>query len=254
MASIAAMADTAIPILVVEDEAAIRRGLLDCLSFHGYAPTGVEDGPRGLEEALSGRYRLVLLDVMLPGLDGFSICRRLRAYSATVGILLLTAKGSEADVLQGFQLGADDYVCKPFSVAQLMMRVQALLRRQEAHSVPVAAGEVQLGAVVVSSERLEASESGRMVPLTRRDCEILHLLASRSGRIVHRQELLKEVWGYACPDQVQTRAVDMHLVTLRRKLARLPSGDGLIETVRGEGFRMSARSASAAARTGVGPS
>ncbi len=126
------MASAKLPILVVEDEAAIRTGLCDVLAFHGYAPTGVESGEDGLAHALSGRYALVLLDVMLPGMSGFDVCRELRAQRPEQAILMLTARGAEEDVLEGFRCGADDYVTKPFSVSELVARVEALLRRSGA--------------------------------------------------------------------------------------------------------------------------
>jgi DNA-binding response OmpR family regulator len=195
-------------ILVVEDEPAIRTGICDVLAFKGFAPTGVEDGKAGLREALDGDYAVLVLDVMLPGMDGFSICRAVREARPHQAILMLTAKGAEDDVLQGFSCGADDYVTKPFSVAQLMARIQALVRR--------------------------AAPEPEAVSL--RDIEVISFLARTPGRVVSRADLLREVWGYSRPDAIETRCVDMHIAKLRKKLR--PLGAEPIDTVRGAGYRL----------------
>jgi two-component system response regulator RegX3 len=226
-------------ILVVEDERAIRVGLCDVLAYRGYAPTGVEDGESGLREALSGRYALVLLDVMLPGVDGFTICRRTREALPRQAILLLTARGSEDDILEGFRAGCDDYVAKPFSLAQLLARVDALLRRAE--SAPIRS--FSLGDVEVDGDALRARRAGASVELSRRDVEVLHCFSQAPGRVVSREDLLRQVWGYQRVEAVETRAVDMHLVKLRRKLEPLVGEEVLIETVRGAGYRVAVRPA-----------
>ena len=219
-------------ILVVEDEAPIRRGLCDVLAYHGHAPTPVATGTEGLQEALSGAYDLLILDVMLPGVDGLTICERAREAHPAQAILMLTARGGEGDVLEGFRRGADDYVAKPFSVAQVVARVTALLRRsgiQERFSV---------GGVPVDTERLTAGAEAQ-VALSRRDVELLSYLGKTPGRAVSREELLREVWGYAITRGVETRCVDMHIAKLRKKLAPVAAGT-VIETVRGAGYRVSA--------------
>jgi two-component system response regulator RegX3 len=220
-------------ILVVEDERAIRAGLCDVLAFRGYAPTGVETGDDGLREALTGRYALILLDVMLPGVDGFTICQEVRARWPGQAILMLTARGSESDVLDGFRAGCDDYVSKPFSLAQLLARVEALLRRSKA-APPLT---LRLGALTVEGDALRARAGEHSADLSRRDVEVLAFLAQAGERVVSREELLKQVWGYARVDAVETRAVDMHIVKLRKKLGVL-GADELIETVRGAGYRL----------------
>jgi two-component system response regulator RegX3 len=222
-----------LPILVVEDEAAIRGGLCDVLTFHGHAPTGVESGEQGLELGLGGSFALVLLDVMLPGISGFEVCRTLRAKRPSQAILMLTARGAEADVLEGFRCGADDYVTKPFSVSELVARVEALLRRASpAHAPekPFEFGEWQID----TAERTAVSDRDR-IELTAREVELLAFFAREAGRIVSRRRLLVEIWGMQHVDQIQTRTVDMHIAKLRRKIAA--SGRELIETVRGEGYR-----------------
>ncbi|HYE06126.1 MAG TPA: response regulator transcription factor [Planctomycetota bacterium] len=225
-------------ILVVEDEAAIRDGVCDVLSFHGHAPMPAATGTFGLSEALTGGYDLVLLDVMLPGVDGFSICRQVRAKLPRQPVLMLTAKGAEGDVLDGFRHGADDYVVKPFSVAQLIARVDALLRRAGPRVEAPAAFEVS--GLSFDPAAMRARRGGAVADLSRRDIDLIACLARNRGRIVSRRALLHEVWGYEHADQVESRCVDMHLVKLRRKLADAfgaPAGE-LIETVRGEGYRL----------------
>lgn len=225
--------ETKLPVLVVEDESAIRKGLCDVLAFHGYAPEGVERGDEGLRVALRNQHALVLLDVMLPGMNGFDVCREVRTQLPRLPILMLTARGAESDVLDGFQCGADDYVTKPFSVAELMARVDALLRRSGA----VISGEetpaFSIGEWQIDPTSLRAERDGEVTEFTRREMDLLALFARESGRIVSRRRLLQEVWGYPEPDRVETRTVDMHVAKLRKKLV-----GALFETVRGEGYRL----------------
>ena len=221
-------------ILVIEDEKAIRTGICDVLAFKGYEPVGVERGDDGLDEALTGRFDLCIVDVMLPGIDGFTICTRVREALPRQALLMLTARGAEEDVLRGFSVGADDYVTKPFSVAQLVARVEALLRR----TLPDVGEHFSAGDVEVDSERLSARRSGVQVDLSPRDVEVLAALARVSGKVVSRNELLRDVWGYARAEALETRCVDMHIAKLRRKLEPLDGGEQLIETVRGAGYRL----------------
>ncbi len=225
-------------ILVVEDELAIQRGLCDALAFHGYAPQGVDSGEEGLREGLGGRYALVILDVMLPGISGFDVCRQLRGVSAELPILMLTARGSEEDVLRGFEAGSDDYVTKPFSVAQLMARVDALLRRAGRRNARsderFPFGEWELDPAALVARRGETT-----VDLTQRELAILALLAREEGRIVSRRMLLQTVWGFASPDKIETRTVDMHIAKLRKKIEATENSP--IETVRGAGYRYAGR-------------
>jgi len=226
-------------ILVVEDEAAIGRGLVECLVYQGHDADLVEDGDDGLEAATSGRYDLVLLDVMLPGTDGFAICRQLRESDPHLPVCMLTAKGDEADVLEGFACGADDYVCKPFSVAQLMARVRALLRRAAAPGEDDAGetGPFTLAGVEVDPANLRIVSDGTAVPINRRDVAILRLMAAEDRQLLSRRRLLREIWGYRRPEVIETRSVDMHIAKLRKKLRRVGLGEA-IETVRGEGYRV----------------
>ncbi len=231
------MSKAAPRILVVEDEPAIQRGLCDVLAYRGYAPTGVANGEDGLREGSSGGFDLVVLDVMLPGRSGFDVCRALRGHDAKLPILMLTARGSEEDVLEGFRCGSDDYVTKPFSVAELLARVEALLRRGARAESAVAAEPFAFGAWQVEPERLVATCNGVAVPLSRRELSILALLLRERGRIVSRRRLLADVWGMGSPERIETRTVDMHIAKLRKKLGR--DGRDAIETVRGEGYRLS---------------
>lgn len=251
-------------ILVIEDEAPIRTGICDLLAYHGHRPTGIGDGERGLAEALAGRYALVILDVMLPGRDGFSICTTLRAARPGLAILMLTARGREQDVLRGFEAGCDDYVAKPFSLSVLSARIEALLRRlpespssgqapespssgQASEPAVCVGGEpaskpartLGLGALELDLDNLRARVGDRYIELTSRDLEVLEYLARERHRIVPRLDLLREVWGYERAEKLETRCVDMHVVKLRRRLAELlPEADSPIETVRGVGYRL----------------
>ncbi len=223
-------------ILVVEDEPAIQRGLCDVLRYHGHRAHGVDDGEDGLREGLGADYDLVLLDVMLPGLDGFSVCRALREARPELPILLLTARGAEADVLEGFCCGSDDYVTKPFSVAELMARVEALLRRSAPAAEPPP-DPFDFGVWRVDPAAGGAIRSGddERVALRPRELALLALLRREAGRIVSRRRLLREVWGMEGAERVETRTVDVHIAKLRKKLGGLDGSS--IETVRGEGYR-----------------
>jgi len=224
-----------IEILVVEDEEAIRRGVCDVMAFHGHLPTGVATGDEGLRQGMDPRFELVILDIMLPGRSGFDVCIELRAARPQLPILMLTARGSEEDVLRGFACGSDDYVTKPFSVAELVARVEALLRRTgklaRAKPAPFA-----VGAWRVDPETLRAEREGESVGLSRLEFDLLALLARESGRIVSRRTLLQEVWGYDTPERVETRTIDVHVANLRKRLG--DEGRRRIETVRGEGYRL----------------
>jgi len=223
-------------VLVVEDEDAIRRGLCDVLVYHGHVPSEALTGDEGLTSALGQPWGLVLLDVMLPGRSGFDVCRALRAAGRDTPVLMLTARGAEQDILEGFRAGADDYLTKPFSVAELVARVEALLRRSGRGGA--CASGVQLidfGPWRVDVAGLEATRDDRSVELTRREIDLIALLTSEPGRIVSRRRLLRELWGFPDPDRVETRTVDMHIAKLRKKLS--PEAATLIETVRGEGYR-----------------
>jgi two-component system alkaline phosphatase synthesis response regulator PhoP len=224
-------------ILVVEDEAAIRHGLLDVLVFHGYDVDAASDGPGGLEKALSGKFDLILLDVMLPGLDGFSVCNRIRERDREQAIIMLTAKTSDEDIIHGLSLGADDYVGKPFSVAQLVLRIQAVLRRSGIDSeTPLT---IRLSnEVEIDTRNLAGRCLDKALSFTRREMDILQYLHSHHERPVSREELLSKIWGYAKNIDLETRTVDIHIAKLRRKLEPEPSLPRYLITVRGAGYRL----------------
>ena len=226
-----------IRILVVEDEIAIRTGLMDVLVYHGYTVDFAAEGPEGLRKALTGQFDLILLDVMLPGLDGFEICNRVREQDRDQPIIMLTAKSSDEDIIQGLSLGADDYVAKPFSVAQLVLRVQAVLRRSrigvEIDSMLKLGNELE-----IDIRNLCGKRGNTTLVFTRREIEILQYLKTHSDRPVPRDELLTKVWGYAKNLDIETRTVDIHIAKLRRKIESDPSHPELLVTVRGEGYRL----------------
>ena len=224
-------------ILVVEDEAAIRDGLTDVLVFHGYRVDAVGDGRDGLKEALTGQYDLILLDVMLPGRDGFSICDEIRKVDRDQPIIMLTAKTSDEDIVNGLALGADDYVAKPFSIAQLLLRVKAVLRRSR---VGVAlATHIRLGGdVEIDTQNLSGQRGGEALTFTRREIEIVQYLHANAERPVSRGELLTRVWGYDRTADIETRTVDIHIAKLRRKIEPDAKEPRNLITVRGAGYRL----------------
>ncbi len=221
-------------ILVVEDDPAILKGLCDVLVFNGYGADGIADGIKGCEAALTGQYDLVLLDVMLPGKDGFSICREIRSRRPPQPVIILTAKGAEDDVVTGFTAGADDYVSKPFSLRELMVRVEAVLRRS---GKSLGDEQIRYGDILFDGLNLQAVCKDRSEALTRREMDIVVYLYRHQVRIVSKGELLTEVWHYKDPG-VETRTVDIHMLKLRKKIAALAGGRMLIQTIRGEGYRL----------------
>lgn len=226
-------------ILIVEDEEAIRTGLIDVLLYHGFTTDAAEDGLTGLDRALSGKYDLILLDVMLPGMNGFEICDRIRAEDREQPIIMLTARSSDDDIIQGLALGADDYVSKPFSIAQLVLRIQAVLRRAR---VGIENDNVlQLGdGLQVDTRNLCARRADEEIAFTRREMDILNYLYSHADRPVPREELLTKIWGYAKNLDLETRTVDIHIAKLRRKIETDPAHPRVLITIRGAGYRLMA--------------
>jgi len=220
-------------VLVVEDDAAILRGIADNLRFEGYEVFTAGDGEAGARAQRTHRPDLIVLDLMMPRLGGLELCKRLRGEGIHTPILMLTAKSEEADRIAGLDLGADDYVTKPFSVKELMARVRALLRRaQPQRDLP---DHLSFGDVDVDFRKYEARKTGKPIEMTRKEFAVLRFLASRSGEAVTRDELLNEVWGYeAYP---VSRTVDNHLAGLRAKLEADPSDPKHLLTVHGVGYR-----------------
>ena len=222
--------------MIVEDEEAIREGLIDVLVFHGYAADSAATGPDGLEKALTGKFDLILLDIMLPGIDGYEICDRIRAEDRNQPIIMLTAKTSDEEIVQGLKLGADDYVPKPFSIQQLVLRIEAVLRRSQVGLVQ--ARTISLHNVSIDTENLSGRNGSEEIVFTRREIEVLAYLAQNSDRPVSRDELLTKVWGYSRNLDIETRTVDIHIAKLRRKIEADPKTPENLITVRGAGYRL----------------
>ena len=225
-----------IHILVVEDEEAIRSGLIDVLVFHGYEVDSSATGPDGLEKALTGKFDLILLDIMLPGMDGYEICDRIRAEDRQQPIIMLTAKTSDEEIIHGLKLGADDYVPKPFSIQQLMLRIEAVLRRSQVGIEQ--ARTISLPNVEIDTENLSGKNGAEVLTFTRREIDLLGYLAQHSDRPVSREELLLKVWGYAKNLDIETRTVDIHIAKIRRKIEADPKEPKNLITVRGAGYRL----------------
>jgi len=224
-------------ILIVEDEVAIREGLIDVFVYHGYDVDSSADGADGLAKAITGKFDLILLDVMLPSLNGFEICNQIRQHDREQAIIMLTAKSGDEDIIEGLSLGADDYVAKPFSVAQLVLRVQCVLRRS--HKVANQNQQIQLAEdIVIDCQNLSGNKGDESLAFTRREIDILQYLQANSQRPVSRDELLHKVWGYAKDIELETRTVDIHIAKLRRKIEPDPTQPSYLTTVRGAGYRL----------------
>jgi DNA-binding response OmpR family regulator len=230
-------------ILVVEDERPILDGLVDVFTFHGYEVDGVSDGAVALEYALTRSYDLIVLDVMLPSLDGFSVCNELRERNRTTPVIMLTARTSEEDLVNGLKIGADDYIAKPFSIRELVVRVEALLRRSYGDSSRERFIELSPD-IVIDCLNLTGSAVGDRVvsedalSYTRREVELLRYLLKHHDRPVPRGELLSAIWGYARGSEIETRTVDIHIAKLRKKIERDPKDPEHLVTVRGEGYKL----------------
>lgn len=229
-------------VVVVEDDPAIAEGLVDALGFEGYRVLRAADAPTGRDSALRSACDLVLLDLMLPGGDGFSVLTEIRRFRPTLPVIVLTAKGREVDRVRGLELGADDYVLKPFSVRELMARIAAVLRRSPSRaSTSTDAGDftrITLPRGHADLARRELTfDDGQRCDLTQREAAVLAHLARHRDRAVDRVELLREVWGYGS-QAGQTRTVDMLVARLRDKLRESPEAPEVIITVRGKGYML----------------
>jgi DNA-binding response OmpR family regulator len=221
-------------VLVVEDDSAIRRGLVDALQFAGYEVLQAANGQEGLAQALRATFDLLLLDLILPGCSGFEILQELRKARPTLPVIILTARGEEQDRVKGLRLGADDYVVKPFSVRELLARVEAVLRRSPERpntvdKVPLPGGIADLGRHEVRFNDGARSE------LSEREVELLRYLASHPGRAIAREEILLRVWRLE-QKHFETRTIDMHVAHLREKLRDDPDRPKVLLTVRGKGY------------------
>ncbi|MCA8980314.1 MAG: response regulator transcription factor [Planctomycetes bacterium] len=222
-------------VLVVEDEESLALGIRDALRHEGYSVDVVHDGIDGLEAIRQGQHDLIVLDIMLPGMNGLDVLRTLRKENRDVRTLILTARAEESEVVQGLDAGADDYMKKPFSPRELVARVSAQFRRREMDSTSSAKVDLP-GGTTVDLDRLEVFRGDEVTALTPREGDILRYLIEHRDRVVTRDDLLVDVWHYS-NGKVETRTVDIHIVGLRRKIELDPSTPQLIQTVRGRGYR-----------------
>ena len=223
-------------ILIVDDEEHLADALAHNLQFEGFSTTVAYDGEEGLRLARTIQFDLVILDIMMPKLDGLEVCRRLRATGSRVPILFLTAKASDADRLLGLKVGADDYVAKPFLLEELILRIHGVFRRQEWYSTAPADQEVfRFGENEVNFLTYEATTGGRTVSLTEKECMLVKLLVERRNQVVSREEILERVWGYRF--STSSRTIDNFIVRLRRYFEADPKDPQYIHSVRGVGYR-----------------
>lgn len=223
-------------LLVVEDEIAIQQGLVDLFVFNGYEVEAYSDGKEGLDAALNGHFDLILLDVMLPSMDGFSICNEIRKLSRRQPIIMLTAKNAEEDVINGLTLGADDYIAKPFSIRELLLRVEAILRLTGKSETQQ---KLNIGAhLEVDVVNLSGIANGKSVLFTRREIDVLCYLNDNQHKPVARKELLTEIWKYSPNADIDTRTVDIHIAKLRKKIELDHKHPQHLITIRGEGYKL----------------
>jgi len=222
-------------ILIIEDEAQMRAGLKDNLEFEGYAVDEAEDGQIGLDKSLSKSYHLIILDVMLPKLSGFDVCRKIREKGIKTPIIMLTAKGEEIDKVLGLELGADDYVTKPFSLRELLARVKAILRRAD-ESTSKEQQKITIGKLEIDFNAYTAMMEGKSIAMTHKEYEVIKYLWQHQGATISRDKLLEEVWGY--DDYPTTRTVDNFILKLRQKIELNPNRPKHILTVHGIGYKL----------------
>jgi two-component system alkaline phosphatase synthesis response regulator PhoP len=222
-------------ILIVEDEAALATTLKDRLKKEGYAVTVARDGQQALEKATHEPFDLIVLDVMLPGQSGLKVCEKLRQDGWGIPILMLTARRQTMDKVLGFKTGADDDLTKPFKMAELLARIEALLRRAGQPGAPGGGGRHQFDRFSVDFRRAEVSRDGQLVSLSAKEFQLLRYFVEHRGAAISRDELLHQVWGYE--SMPSTRTVDVHIVWLRQKLEKDPKNPQLILTVVGLGYK-----------------
>jgi DNA-binding response OmpR family regulator len=218
-------------ILIIEDDPAMMRGLKDNFAFKGYRVKTATDGESGLKEALNSNPDLIILDIMLPAINGFEVCRLVRAEGLNMPIIMLTAKGQESDIILGLNLGADDYVTKPFNIQELLARVNAFLRRKRKQEIR----QFKFGDFILNVDSRQLLRRGREIELTPKEFELLALFVKRAGCALTRDEILKQVWGYDI--LVTSRSVDRCITTLRNKIERNTQEPIFIKTIRDVGYR-----------------
>ena len=224
------------PILIVEDEPSMQMGLRDNLEFEGYEVDLADDGELALEKILTNKYSLVLLDVMLPKLSGFDICKTARKKGVAVPIILLTARGEEIDKVLGLEFGADDYITKPFSLRELLARIRAVLRRSPALEKAATEERVQIGNLDINFTSFEGFVNSNEVKMSHKEVEILNYLWKNKNQIVSRDDLLDNIWGMEY--QPTSRTIDNFILKLRQKIEVDPNHAKVILTVHGVGYRL----------------
>jgi two-component system alkaline phosphatase synthesis response regulator PhoP len=227
-------------ILVVDDEPSILKSIQFSLEKEGYQVITAVDGPTAIEVARREKPNLVVLDVMLPGIDGYEVCRQLRA-EFPIPIIMLTAKGEEIDKVVGLEIGADEYVTKPFSLRELQARIKALLRLVSRYSEvkQIQPDQIEIGDLIIDLNRHEVTLSGRVLNLTLKEYELLKILALNANKVLSREFLIEQVWGYDFHGEGRT--VDVHIHWLREKIEKDPNNPMRIQTVRGVGYRFERR-------------
>ncbi|MAT56398.1 MAG: DNA-binding response regulator [Ignavibacteriae bacterium] len=222
-------------ILVVEDEPSMRIGLKDNLEFEGYEVEFADDGESGYKNIMTQKFDLILLDVMLPKMNGFDVCRKVRAEGVKIPIILLTAKGEEIDKVLGLELGADDYVTKPFGLRELLARIKAVMRRST-ESQPDQIEEAEIGSLIVNFSNYSAFNNGNEIAMSHKEFELLHFLWKNKNKAVSRDDLLKEIWNQEV--FTTTRTIDNFIVKLRQKIEEDPNKPKIILTVHGVGYKL----------------
>jgi len=223
-------------ILIVEDEADMLSGLKDNLEFEGYEVDTAPEGKTGMDKVLHNSYDLIVLDVMLPHVSGFDICKTARKEGVDTPIILLTAKGEEIDKVLGLELGADDYMTKPFSLRELLARIKAILRRSSGISKEGPEEEIEIGNLTVNFRTYQAKTGNAEVKMTLKELEVLHFLYKNQNKTVHRDDIMSEVWGIDY--EVTTRTIDNFILKLRQKVESDPNNPKIIHTVHGIGYKM----------------
>jgi DNA-binding response OmpR family regulator len=226
-------------ILIVEDEEAIRLGLVDLLEIEGYEIEVAIDGEQAIERVKARQPHLVILDLMLPKLSGYDVCRYIRKTYPLVFILMLTAKTEEINKIQGLEMGADDYVTKPFSVFELMARIKSMLRRveQDKSNPQPALDILEFEDVYIDFKKYEALKGGTTMDLSAKEFQILKYFSNRKGEVVTREDLLQAIWGYSIENMPTTRTVDNQIVKLRQKIERDTENPLIIKSIRGVGYK-----------------
>ena len=224
-------------ILIVEDELNMIQGLKDNLEFEGYTVETAMEGNAGMQKILQNQYDLVLLDVMLPGISGFDICKTARGRGITTPVILLTAKGEEIDKVLGLELGADDYITKPFSLRELLARIKAILRRVPETAILNEEPEfIRIGNLSVNFKNYQAIEGEEEIKLSHKEFEVLHYLYQNIHKTIHRDDIMSNVWGINY--DITTRTIDNFILKLRQKIETDPNNPKIIHTVHGVGYKM----------------